>query len=419
MAQPTFTTHTGMVDILPDEVHKWQFIEKLIREVARDFHFLEVRTPILEQTELIARGVGSLTDIVSKEMFAFNRGEDNYVLRPEGTAPVSRAYIQHALQQRGGTQNLFYIGPMFRAERPQKGRQRQFHQFGAEIIGADNPMADAEIIAFMMEVYKRIGVKNQVLKINSVGDAESRKLYKQALQDYFRPHLAELSENSQHRFEKNPMRILDSKEKQDFPIVENAPLITDYLNEECATHFKQVKEHLINLGISFIEEPKLVRGLDYYTKTAFELVSSDLGGQDALGGGGRYDVLIEELGGKPTPAVGFASGIERLLIVCDELGIELGEEENVDIYLVCRGEEAQHWGLKTIGRFREKHISATLDLSGKSMKAQMKDANRKQSNYVLIVAEEELNSNKFTLKNMKTSEEQQLPLDSIIDLLSK
>ena len=202
MAQKKFTTHHGMVDILPDEVAKWQYLEKLIREVARSFHFEEVRTPIMEQTELIARGIGALTDIVSKEMFAFSRGEDNYVLRPEGTAPVSRAYIEHSLQQRGGTQNLFYIGPMFRAERPQKGRQRQFHQFGAELIGSASPLADAEIIAFMMEVYRRIGVKNMVLKINSVGDPESRANYKTVLQEYLRPFYDQLSEVSQTRLDR-------------------------------------------------------------------------------------------------------------------------------------------------------------------------------------------------------------------------
>ncbi len=304
MAKPLFTTHTGMVDILPGEVEKWQQLEQLIRDTARRFHFREIRTPIMEQTELIARGVGQLTDIVSKEMFAFDRGDDHYVLRPEGTAPVSRAYIEHNLKQRGGTQQFFYMGPMFRAERPQKGRQRQFHQFGAEIIGSPDPAADVDVIAFMMAVYRKVGIRNFTLKINSVGDPESRQRYKEVLQDYLRPNLSKLSEVSQQRFETNPMSILDSKEEQDRPIVEDAPVITDYLNEDCQEHFEQVKQYLSALNISYEVDPRLVRGLDYYTKTAFELISPDLGGQDALGAGGRYDLLIEELGGPSTPAVG-------------------------------------------------------------------------------------------------------------------
>lgn len=414
MAQKEFTTHNGMVDILPDEAAKWQYLEQLIRDVARRFHFEEIRTPIMEQTELIARGVGALTDIVSKEMFAFSRGEDNYVLRPEGTSPVCRAYVQHSLQQRGGTQNLFYIGPMFRAERPQKGRQRQFHQFGAELIGSANPLADAEIIAFMMEVYRRVGIKNMSLKLNSVGDPESRVRYKEALQDFLRPFLSQLSEISQTRFQTNPMRILDSKEEQDKEIVKNAPIITDYLNEECATHFAGVKAHLDRLGITYQLDPHLVRGLDYYTKTAFEVTSTDLGSQDALGAGGRYDLLIQELGGLATPAVGFAGGIERLLIVCQELGIELAAPKPLDVYIVCRGELAQAWALEAISKVRDLGLSCTMDLSGKSMKAQMKDADRKTAHYAILVGEDELNSGKITFRNMKTSEESALSFDEIL-----
>ncbi|TNE68887.1 histidine--tRNA ligase [bacterium] len=416
MAQNNFSTHHGMVDILPEEAAKWQYLESLIRDVARSFHFEEIRTPILEQTELIARGIGALTDIVSKEMFAFSRGEDNYVLRPEGTAPVARAYIQHSLQQRGGTQNLFYIGPMFRAERPQKGRQRQFHQFGAEVLGSADPLADAEIIAFMMEVYKRIGVKNMVLKLNSVGDPESRAAYKTALQDYFRPFLSQLSEISQARFDKNPMRILDSKEPEDQHIKANAPKITDYLNEDCSNHFEKVKSHLDRLGITYILDPFLVRGLDYYTKTAFELTSSDLGGQDALGGGGRYDLLIEELGGKATPAVGFASGMERLLIVCEELGIELAKPKSVDVYIVTRGEVAQAWAMENIRTIRETGLSATMDLSGKSMKAQMKDADRKGARFAIIVGEDELQQGLVNFRVMADSTEESI---SFTDALAK
>lgn len=419
MAEPMFRTHLGMTDILPGEVEQWQALERLIHEAAARFHFDEIRTPILEQTELIARGIGQLTDIVSKEMFAFERGDDHYVLRPEGTAPVARSYIENHLDQRGGTQNLYYMGPMFRAEKPQKGRQRQFHQFGAEILGSADPIADVEIIRFMIYIVQQTGIQNYTLKLNSVGDPESRKAYKKALQDHFRPHLDELSEVSQNRFEKNPMRILDSKEEEDQKFIESAPVITDYLNEECLEHHERVKELLSALDIPFEEDPHLVRGLDYYTKTAFELISSDLGAQDALGAGGRYDLLVEELGGQPTPAVGFAAGMERLLIACEEMGIELGSEPDADVYIVTFGPDARAWALPQLGKFRALGLRCTTDYAGRSMKAQMKDANRENAHFALIVGGNELESGKFTLRNMKDSEEQQLTMDELLATLAK
>lgn len=418
MAQPTFSTHHGMVDILPGEVEKWQAIERIIHEEAKKFNFEEIRTPIMEQTELIARGVGQLTDIVSKEMFAFERGEDQYVLRPECTAPVVRAFIEHHLEQRGGTQNLYYIGPMFRAESPQKGRQRQFHQFGAEILGADDPAADVDIIALMMSIYDRVGITNTTLKLNSVGDPESRKAYKKALKDYFKPHLPKMSGISQERFERNPMRILDSKEEEDQPFVEDAPVITDFLSEETAEHYVKVKELLKDLEIPFEEDPHLVRGLDYYTRTAFELISPDLGSQDALSGGGRYDLLAEELGGQPTPAVGFAAGIERLLIACDELKIELTDEVMLDVYIVTLGEKARKWAIKHLPKLRKAGLSASMDYIGRSIKSQMKDADRENARHTIIVGENELNEGRFTLRNMKASEENAYTFDEILNQLA-
>ena len=418
MAQPTFSTHVGMVDILPGEVEKWQALERIIHEEAKKFNFEEIRTPVMEQTELIARGVGQLTDIVSKEMFAFERGEDQYVLRPECTAPVARAFVEHHLEQRGGTQNLYYIGPMFRAEKPQKGRQRQFHQFGAEIIGADDPAADVDIIALMMSIYDRVGISNTSLKINSVGDPESRKAYTKALKDYFRPHLDNMSDISKERFEKNPLRILDSKEEEDKPFIDDAPVITDFLTEETENHYARVKELLNELGIPFEEDPYLVRGLDYYTRTAFELISPDLGAQDALGGGGRYDLLIEEIGGQHTPAVGFAAGMERLFIACEELGIDLVEEEMLDVYIVTLGEEARTWGLKHLPKLRKAGLSASMDYIGRSIKAQMKDADRENARHVIIVGGNELAEGKFTLRNMKASEEDSYTFDEILNKLT-
>lgn len=419
MAKAKYTTHLGMVDILPDESPKWRALENIIHEEAAKFNFEEIRTPIMEQTELIKRGIGQLTDIVTKEIFAFTKGESNYVLRPELTAPVVRAFVQHHLDQRGGSQKLYYIGPMFRAERPQKGRQRQFHQFGVEVIGTDNPVADVECIAFMIRIYQRIGIKNFELKLNSVGDPESRENYKSVLKEYLKPHFDKLSELSQKRFEKNPMRILDSKEPEDQEFINNAPVISDHLNEESKAHFEQVCEMLSSLKIEYTLDPLLVRGMDYYTRTAFELTSSDLGSQDALAGGGRYDLLVEEIGGKPTPAVGFAAGMERLFIACEELGITLAEEKKVDVFIVSLGEDARKWALKTLPLFRENGVSATMDYLDRSMRAQMKDANRENASFTLIVGDNELKEQKFTLRNMKESEEAQLSIDEIISKLSQ
>lgn len=414
MAQPKYSTHPGMVDILPDDVRKWQALEQIIRDEAEIFNLEEIRTPIMEQTELIVRGLGQLTDIVSKEIFSFSRGDDNYVLRPELTAPVVRAYVEHHMEQRGGSQKLYYIGPMFRAERPQKGRQRQFHQFGMEVIGTDDPVADVEVIAFMIHIYKKVGIKNTTLKLNSIGDPESREVYKKALKDHLKPNFDELSEVSKERFEKNPLRILDSKEEEDQPFIDSAPVITDYLNEHSITHYKKVKEYLNELEIPYEEDPYLVRGMDYYTQTAFELISPDLGSQDALAGGGRYDLLVEEIGGQPTPAVGFAAGMERLMIACEELGITLGDEKKVDVYIVTLGDEARKWGVKNLPKLREKGLSATMDYKGRSMKAQMKDANRENARFALIVGENELKEGKLTFRNMTESDESSLTFEEIL-----
>lgn len=418
MAKPKYTSHVGMVDILPDESPKWRALENIIHEEAARFNFEEIRTPIMEQTELIVRGIGQLTDIVSKEIFAFEKGDSHYVLRPELTAPVVRSYVEHHLDQRGGSQKLYYIGPMFRAEKPQKGRQRQFHQFGVEVIGSDDPVADVETIAFMMRIYERIGIKNFELKLNSVGDPESREAYKEALREYLKPNLSKLSEVSQNRFEKNPMRILDSKEPEDQEFIKNAPVIQDYLNEETASHFEKVTQYLDDLGISYTIDPYLVRGMDYYTRTAFELTSPDLGSQDALAGGGRYDLLVEEIGGQPTPAVGFAAGMERLLIACEELGIELAEEKSVDVYFVTLGDAARSFAIKHLPKLREAGVSATMDYMSRSMKAQMKDANRENARYTIIIGDNELNEGKFTLRNMKESEEDSLSFNEILTKLS-
>jgi histidyl-tRNA synthetase len=417
MAQPKYSTHLGMTDILPDDVRKWQYLEQLIHKEAGLFNLEEIRTPIMEQTELIIRGIGQQTDIVSKEIFSFSRGDDNYVLRPELTAPVVRSYVEHHLEQRGGSQKLYYIGPMFRAERPQKGRQRQFHQFGVEVIGSDDPVADVEVIAFMIHIYNKIGITNTTLKLNSIGDPESRKAYINALKKHLEPNLEKLSDVSKERFKKNPLRILDSKEEEDQPFIDSAPLITDYLSEKSKQHYQQVKDYLTELGIGFETDPYLVRGMDYYTETAFELISPDLGSQDALAGGGRYDLLVEEIGGQPTPAVGFAAGMERLLIACEELDIQLGDEKEVDVYIVTLGDAARKWGLSKLSEIRSTGASATMDYKGRSMKAQMKDANRENARFAIIVGDHELESGKFTFRDMVDSEEEALPFQDILNRL--
>ena len=414
MAKPTYTTPLGMVDILPDETPTWRALEQIIHEEAAKFNFQEIRTPILEPTELIKRGVGQLTDIVTKEIFAFQKGDTHYVLRPELTAPVVRSYVQHHLDQRGGVQKLYYIGPMFRAERPQKGRQRQFHQFGLEVIGSANPVADIETIAFMMRIYQRIGIKNFTLKLNSVGDPESRERYKQVLRDYLEPNRSKLSELSQQRLDKNPMRILDSKEPEDQAFIAKAPIIQDYLNEDSSIHFEQVKRGLESLDIAFEIDPHLVRGMDYYTRTAFELNSPDLGSQDALAGGGRYDLLVEEIGGKPTPAVGFAAGMERLLIACEELNVSLAKKSTLDIYIVSLGEDARNWALSILPEIRSQGLSASMDYTGKSMKAQMKEANRELSRFALIVGENEISTGTFILRNMTEGTEVAISASEIV-----
>ena len=414
MAKPTYNTPLGMVDILPDETPTWRALEQIIHEEAAKFNFQEIRTPILEPTELIKRGVGQLTDIVTKEIFAFQKGDTHYVLRPELTAPVVRSYVQHHLDQRGGVQKLYYIGPMFRAERPQKGRQRQFHQFGLEVIGSADPIADVETIAFMIRIYQRIGIKNFTLKLNSVGDPESRERYKNILKDYLEPNRTQLSELSQQRLDKNPMRILDSKEPEDQEFIANAPVIHDYLNEDSALHFEQVKRGLESLDISFEIDPHLVRGMDYYTRTAFELSSPDLGSQDALAGGGRYDLLVEEIGGKPTPAVGFAAGMERLLIACEELNVSLAKKSTLDIYIVSLGEDARNWALSILPELRSQGLSASMDYTGKSMKAQMKEANRERSRFTLIVGENEISTGTFILRNMTESNEVAISASDIV-----
>ena len=420
----------GTFDILPtpissdavhdDAVWTWQYVEGIVSEVLGLYGFRQIRTPILEPTELIARGVGQLTDIVSKEMYAFEREGTHYVLRPEVTAPVMRAYLQHHLAQQGGIQKLFYQGPCFRAERPQKGRYRQFHQFGCELIGADSVYADVEVIAAMMQVYNSFNLPNIKLLINSLGDENSRPLYKAALRDYFKQYENDLSEISRARLEKNPLRILDTKIDKERALLESAPRLIDYIDVSSRDDFEQLKELLTLIGIEYVEDPFLVRGLDYYTKTAFELISDDIGAQSALGGGGRYDLLAMEVGSKlPVPAVGFACGVERLLIALHQAGVHAPAEPPMDVFVIGLGEDAQRWSLEVVQKMRAAKLKVSYDLRGKSLRVQMKEANRQNSQYALIVGDNELQNAKAMVKNMETGDQEEVQFSDLIDYFTR
>ena len=421
---------SGTYDVLPDvsstdaayedTTWKWQFVEDRIRDVMARFTFREIRTPILEPTELISRGVGQLTDIVSKEMFAFEREGTHYVLRPEVTAPVMRAYLQHNLAQLGGVQKLYYMGPCFRAERPQRGRYRQFQQFGCEIIGTEAVYADLEAISLMTAIYNALGITNTRLFINSLGNAESRPQYKLALQEYLLPYVHDLSETSQRRLKENPLRILDTKNPKERELLADAPLLINYIDGQSRKDYEKLKELLGLLDIAFEENPFLVRGLDYYTHTAFELESEDLGAQSALGGGGRYDLLSLEVGSKkPVPAVGFACGMERLLIAMKAQNASFQKEVPPDVFLLALGDKAQEWVAKTSFQLREQGLKVAVDLKGRSMKAQMREANRLGVVYTVIVGEDEMLKEIAVVKSMQENTQVEVHFDDLSAYLER
>ncbi|NEO01103.1 MAG: histidine--tRNA ligase, partial [Moorea sp. SIO3I7] len=367
----------GTRDILPDEVGYWQQVEAIAQQILNRAAYREIRAPIFERTELFERGIGEATDVVGKEMYTFNDRATpprSVTLRPEGTAGIVRAYIQNSLYAAGGVQRLWYTGPMFRYENPQAGRQRQFHQLGVEVIGSRDARADAEVIAIAKDILNTLGLVNLKLDLNSVGSTEDRQKYRQALVDYLTPYKDELDEDSQDRLTRNPLRILDSKDKRTQEIAQDAPSILDYLSSESQSHFDQVKQLLKDNGISYQLNPRLVRGLDYYTHTAFEIISDDLGAQATVCGGGRYDGLVDELGGNKTPAVGWAIGLERLVILLQQL--QASPALALDFYLVSRGEVAQAQGLKLAQQLRKAGLAVELDLSGSAFGKQFKRADR-------------------------------------------
>ncbi|GAA3018272.1 histidine--tRNA ligase [Tetragenococcus solitarius] len=408
----------GTNDILPGESEKWQFIEETARTLFSRYQYQEIRTPLFEHYEVISRSVGDTTDIVSKEMYDFyDKGNRHITLRPEGTAPIVRSYVEHKLfgPEHTNPYKVFYIGPMFRYERPQKGRLRQFHQIGVEAFGSNNPATDVETMIMALEFFKQLGIKQFHLVINTLGDQKTRKNYRQALVDYFFAYESQLSEDSKRRLQENPLRILDSKDKADQKLVADAPSILDYLSPEAFQHFTQVTTMLDALEISYEIEPTMVRGLDYYTHTIFEIMSDNpqLGAQSTLCAGGRYDQLVEELGGPDTPGFGFAMGIERLLLVLENEAVELPDLHSLDAYVVNIGANTNVEALKVTQAIRDAGFSADRDVMGRKAKAQFKSADKKGARLVFTLGEDELEAGMINVKAMASGKEKRVPLEAI------
>lgn len=409
----TIQTLPGTRDILPEEIGYWQYVETITTEILSRAMYQEIRAPIFEQTSLFERGIGEATDVVGKEMYTFkDRGDRSVTLRPEGTAGVVRAYLQNNLYATGGVQRLWYQGPMFRYERPQAGRQRQFHQIGLELLGSGDPRADVEVIALATDILKKLGLQSLKLDLNSVGDRNDRQRYREALVNYFLPYKNELDPDSQDRLERNPLRILDSKNQRTKEINQNAPSILQYLGDQSKKHFDQVQQLLTDLNISYQLNPCLVRGLDYYTHTAFEIQSDDLGAQATVCGGGRYDGLVAELGGPDTPAVGWAIGMERLIIL-------LKQRQTVphcvpDIYIVSKGEQAEAQALILAQKLRFEGLTVELDLSGSAFGKQFKRADRSGAIACIVLGDEEAATQTLQLKWLATKQQETLDQTQLV-----
>lgn len=405
----------GTLDLLPKESCKTQYIEAAVREIAENYGFLEMRTPVFEHTELFQRSVGETTDVVQKEMYTFeDKGGRSITLRPEGTAGAARAFLEHGLFNDALPQKIYYLTSCYRYEKPQAGRLREFHQFGVESFGAGTPAADAEIISLAHAVFRYLGVQNLTLEINSIGCPECRKKFQEALKAYFESYREQLCDTCKSRLERNPMRILDCKSPVCSEIAAGAPKILDYLCDDCRAHFDAVQKYLQAMDIAFTVNPTIVRGLDYYTRTVFEFVSSEIGAQGTVCGGGRYDGLLEELGGKPMPACGFGMGIERLLLLMEAQGVPFPEPKKCDVYLVSMGEEA---GLKAAAlaeQLREEGLSAQFDTVGRGLKAQMKYADKIGAAYTVVLGDAELESRRVNLKNMRDGMQTELDLDDFV-----
>ena len=407
----------GTQDALPKESYKWNYIESVTRDVASQFDFKEIRTPVFEKTELFQRGVGDTTDVVQKEMYTFDdKGGRSITLRPEGTAGAMRSVLEHGLFNEALPIKAFYNTTCYRYEKPQAGRLREFHQFGVECIGAASPAADAEVIMLGATVLDRLGIKNISLEINSIGCPECRAKYTEALKEYFAKFSDKLCETCLSRLERNPMRILDCKSPICKEIAKDAPIILDYLCEECESHFEKVKSYLDSCDVEYIINPRIVRGLDYYTKTVFEFITTEIGSQGAVCAGGRYDGLAEELGGPKLPSLGFAMGLERILILMEKQDCEFPQDSVSDVYIAPMGDNATATAIKLCNELRDEGFIAVTDLSGRGLKAQMKYANKIGAKFSMVIGDNELQNKKATLKNMLTGESKEVSIpDGLID----
>lgn len=411
------TLPKGTKDVLPENSYRWQFVERVARETAKTFNVREIRTPMFEHTEVFSRGVGETTDIVNKEMYTFlDKGGRSITLKPEGTAGVVRAFVESGLYAAAMPLKTYYITPCFRYERPQAGRLREFHQFGVEFFGAESAGIDAEVILLAKTFLDNLGVKNVTLYINSIGCKECRKEYHKALKEYLKANYDELCDLCKDRFEKNPMRILDCKNDSCKKITENAPSILDYLCDDCKAHFEQVKKLLTLSGVEYKINPKIVRGLDYYTKTVFEFVSENIGAQGTVLGGGRYDGLVAEFGGGKVPGIGFAAGIERLLLLLESTG-EIKNEDGLTVYVAPMGDDARIKAFELVSMLRKSGVIADTDYMNRGIKAQFKYADKLGARFVAVIGSDELSRGAVKLKNMLSGEEKEVPFKELAEFL--
>ena len=404
----------GTKDMLPEQAYKWHYVEEKFADICRKYGFKEIRTPMFEHTEVFQRGIGDTTDVVQKEMYTFNdHAGRSITLKPEGTSGAVRAFIEHKQYAEVQPTKYYYDTDCFRYEKPQSGRLRHFHQFGIEVFGTSNMLADAEVICLANDFLTDLGVKEIELRINSVGCPECRAKYRQALKDFIKPRYDELCGTCKDRYERNPMRILDCKSEICQGIVKDAPRMLDYLCDDCRQAFEELKTNLTSMGIGYTVDPNIVRGLDYYTKTAFEFVTTKIGAQGTVCGGGRYDHLIEELGGPPIPGVGFGLGIERLLLLMDANEAYFPEDQGVEVFIAVMGERAKAFGLKLCREMRQKGIVAEMDTLARNIKGQFKYADRLNARYTLVIGDNELDKGVVSLKDMAASSQREVVIEDI------
>ena len=410
----------GTKDLLPAQAYKWHYVERKFAEICKNYGFKEIRTPMFEHTEVFARGIGDTTDVVQKEMYTFNdHGNRSITLKPEGTSGAVRAFIEHKQYAEVQPTKYYYDTDCFRYEKPQSGRLRHFHQFGIEVFGTPNMLADSEVICLANDFLNQLGITEIELRINSVGCPECRKKHREALKEFLRPRYDELCNTCKERYDRNPMRILDCKSEICQEIVKDAPRMLDYLCDDCKNAFEELKSNLTAMGIEYKVDPNIVRGLDYYTKTAFEFVTTSIGAQGTVCGGGRYDHLIEELGGPPIPGGGFGLGIERLLMLMDACGAQFPADDSVDVFIAVMGERAKAFGLKLCRELRQSGVAAEMDTLARNIKGQFKYADRLNAKYTLVIGENELDKGVVSLKDMSMSQQREIKIEDIFEEIVK